>query len=510
LFLVAAGGGAAAQTPASAGGHRFEVTSQLVVLDVVVTDKHGHVVSNLGKNDFQVFEDKAPQRVLSLESTNLQARAASLPVNSTEDVDKREPDAPVNIIVLDEINTLFEDEAFVRYSLKKYLAAQPDTLAGPTMLVAVSLSHFMVLRDYTTSKSEILSALDHHLAAYPWHVRSGGWEGEQLNAAFSALTMVAEATAGHHGHKNMIWVGRGIPSIDMTRLPVDVESMLRASIAACANRLRDARVTLYSIDPQGLTITEPPTDGDGFMVDDPFGGQADFNTMAVATGGKVFIGRNDVDNLIATSILYGESFYTLTYKPATISENAKPFRNIRVVMNDSSLTATTREGYYVGAPVVAPVKNANGKFSNGLRFDLTAAAASMMVYDGVTLAVTRDAASPDAFRVDLLASEIPWHRDGAVGPTAPIMLLVESFDQKGRMLKRIVDAYNLHLPPALTGILPASQRVSMVANIPTGPPAARVRFVVRINDNGKVGAENFFLVESKLPAGPATGTSHPN
>ena len=49
------------------------------------------------------------------------------------------PDAPVNIILLDEFNTLFEDEAFARYSLKKYLEKQPDKLTTPTMLLAVGI-----------------------------------------------------------------------------------------------------------------------------------------------------------------------------------------------------------------------------------------------------------------------------------------------------------------------------------------------------------------------------------
>jgi hypothetical protein len=47
-------------------------------------------------------------------------------------------------------------------TLKKYLNTQGDALLQPTMLVAVNLQHFMLLRDYTTSKTEILAALN------PW------------------------------------------------------------------------------------------------------------------------------------------------------------------------------------------------------------------------------------------------------------------------------------------------------------------------------------------------------
>ena len=191
----------------------------------------------------------------------------------------------------------------------------------------------------------------------------GEWEleGEQINAAFASLISVAEATSGHPGHKNMVWVGRGFPSLRWDRLPASTQDQLRAAVANCANILRDARVTLYSIDPVGLSAEPPATEEDGFFIDDPFGGQVDFDTMAQATGGQAFHGRNDVDHLIGTGVSDGETFYTLTYRPSTVGQNAKEFRRIQVLMTDRSLRATTREGYFSTTASVAPAAGRQGE-----------------------------------------------------------------------------------------------------------------------------------------------------
>ncbi|MDR3775354.1 MAG: VWA domain-containing protein [Terracidiphilus sp.] len=149
------------------GTYIMRMTSRLVVLDMVVVDAKGKVVKDLKKDDFKVEEAGQPQTVLNFEETGKHIPAPELAIESTADLDRLAPRAPVDIILLDEFNTRFEDMAFARYSLKKYLEKQPGKLITPTMLIAVDLEHFTVLRDYTQNKDEILSALDHLLWPIP-------------------------------------------------------------------------------------------------------------------------------------------------------------------------------------------------------------------------------------------------------------------------------------------------------------------------------------------------------
>jgi VWFA-related protein len=488
------------------GAFSLQVNSQIVVLDVVVNDKKGAPVPNLTRDAFKVYENKVPQTILSFEPAARPGSQTPAPIaiTSTAELDTREPNSPVSIIVLDEVTTKFQDQAFARYSLKRYLNGQSDTLQQPTMLLAVNFKNIMVLRDYTTSRKEILDALDKHFASYNWQAVSGNWKGEQFIAAFASLISVAEATSGHPGHKNMIWVGRGFPSIRWDRLPASAQDQLRAAVASCANTLRDARVTLYSIDPVGLSADPPATDEDGFFIDDPFGGQVDFDTMAQATGGQAFHGRNDVDHLIGNGVNDGETFYTITYRPTTVSQDPKEIRKIQVLMTDRSLRATTRQGYFSVKASIAPALNAKGKPSAQLSFDLNVAGEGLMVYDGIPLTIVRDPVSPDNFILHFRADTLTWQDDGDKRKSE-LSVLVASFDKKGKMLNRSAHLITVNLPALPTGVTTDDHVINLPQTISTAVPAARIRLVVRSNANGKVGAENVFLVDRKTLSDPATG-----
>lgn len=483
--------------PSSA--YDFQITSKLVVLDVVVTDKRGQLVNNLAKDAFQVYEDNVLQNIGAFDIQQSPLTPSKVAINSTYELDKLEPNAPANILVLDEIATRFEDRAFARYSITQYLNAQGDTLLQPTMLIAVDMQQLMVLRDYTTSKKEILSALDHHHAASnSLQMESKkSWNEAQYNATFNWLTVVAEATSGHPGHKNIIWIGSGLPTVLFRRWPSDAEK-IKSAIEICTNMLRDARVTLYTVDPVGVSGEPESVDAyEGGQSDDPFGGQIEFNAMAKATGGKAFFGRNDVDHLIESSVQAGTNFYTLSYTPSSTSDDSKAFRRIKVVMKDPNLRATTREGYYAKTPVLQLGESASGKSANSMRLDLSLAGQSMMVYDAVPIAVTRDLASPDNFRIYVKSSEVPWRSAGPHLFAADITVLVESFDKQDKLLNQTSQVHAMKLPSKSEGTALESNAVKMMASISTQAPAARLRFVVLVNGTGKLGVVNFSLVDKK-------------
>jgi len=512
LSLAVAAGAAAGQkdanqpAPTQNGAYTLQVNSQIVVLDVVVNAKGADApVDHLTRDDFKVFENGIPQTILSFEPAIPPKTQSATPpptVHSTTELDNLEPRAPVSIIVLNELTTKFEDEAFARYSLRRYLNTQGDTLPQPTMLIATNLHKLMVLRDYTTSKQEVLDALDHHLAEYPWQNQTGSWKGEQFGAAFTSLMEVAEATAGHPGHKNVVWVGRGFPGFSWSGMDDSTARKVQDLIATCTNMLRDARITLYSIDPVGVSVE--PSDTDDSDVGDPFGSSINFDIMADATGGQAFHGRNDVDNLIGTSIRDGESFYTISYKPTIVSQDPKEFRKIRVVISRPNLHATTREGYFAGTPPIPPVLDARGKPSPRFAFDMGVAAESLMIYDGLRFMVVRDPASPNNFHLILKASDLTWTDAGGHKQTSEVTVETLSFDRKGKLLKTATNLETLSLP-ANPDPGTDDRAVTLQVAIPSAAPAARLRFVVRSNANGRIGADNLLLVGSSTLATSDTG-----
>jgi VWFA-related protein len=486
------------QADAGPNAYTLQLNVQAVVLDIVVTDSKGEVVPNLRKEDFQVFEDKVPQVIQSLDPPPPALPiSANLSIDSTAALDRIEPKAPVTLIVLDEINTRFEDEAFARYTLKKFLDNQGDKLQQPTLLGAVDMQHFTLLHDYTTSKQELLDALEHHLVAYPYHMEGASWKAEQFNASFAALIEIAEATAGHPGHKSLLWVGRGFPPFDPTTLTPQANKGLKQVIEACTNALRDARVALYTLDPAGVSMEPPDVTSDGF-IDDPFAGMLDFNIMAKATGGHAFFGRNDVDKLIARTSRDGANFYTLSYTPAISRADAQTYHSVRVVMRNPDFHAETREGYYshVAPSAASPILSA--KQPNRQVFDLAVAAQSVLVYDGVHMTVTHGAGNPDQFKIKLNSADLVWQPGAPHKLITKITVVVTSFDKKGTPIDRNFKISILQVGEGAPST-PDSSMVDLFATIPVKSSVERVRFVVRSDANQKLGAVNFVL--GKNPAG---------
>src|ERR1039458_6081733 len=101
----------------------IKVSVRLVTLDVVVTDKKGNLVTNLNKDDFQVYEDAQRQAIRTFEppSAHLMPQASDgksrVVVTSAADLPKI-GNAPVTILVLDELNTAFSDMSLDRKSTR--------------------------------------------------------------------------------------------------------------------------------------------------------------------------------------------------------------------------------------------------------------------------------------------------------------------------------------------------------------------------------------------------------
>ncbi len=491
------GGTAAPQTSANT----IRTTARLVVLDAVVVDKKGNPVTDLAKEQFHIQEDGDEQTMLNFTPPGHFSPPADATIDSTADLDRLAPRAPVNIILLDEFNTLFEDMAFARYSLQKFLKAQPDKLDTPTMLVSVSLEKFEVLHDYTQNKGEILQALDHHFAAYPWQAHNYSWIGERYATAFFTLRRVAEASNGHLGHKNMIWIGRGFPSISWVRFsPVDRDNV-HTAMQQTINELRDARVTLYTIDPAGVMV-DPSRYGSEAALFDPFGGEPNFQKIASETGGRNLYGRNDVDAEIGTSIRDGASFYTLTYRPTNVVRDVNHFRRITIsVEGRPDLKVVTRQGYFDSR---APARLApDGQANRRLVAELAGAGTSTMVYDAVPLTLTVGE-TPNRYLLHMDAKYMPWTISTGTEPRqTKLIVTATTFDKKGKVLKADARSTTLSAKATEPQTGPLKGPLTVAFDLPADPKAVRARFVVRVNANGRMGTADLDLLHPPQAASAA-------
>ena len=178
LMLVALP--ASQATPQSPPNHQsgfsnvptIQVTSRLVFLDVTILDKQGKpVVTGLGKDDFTITENKKPQRIFSFEAPQVHTMA------SATGNDNPAGKAPVTIFVLDLLNSPFQDFAFIRYSMRRYLAALPLKLSSPAEMMVIGNNSLEMVQGYTRNREDLLFALDHIPATLPYKMMNGAFFG---------------------------------------------------------------------------------------------------------------------------------------------------------------------------------------------------------------------------------------------------------------------------------------------------------------------------------------------
>jgi VWFA-related protein len=152
--LLALTGGVRAQQDSAA---KFHLTVNQIVVPVVVTDAKGHRVPGLKAEDFEVFEDGAPQKVLSFSmggeapaaASNAPATAASL---QPENLARR-----TYTICVDTLHSSFDNFPPVRAALEKFFEKE-SRVDSQYLLISLGKKP-EVLQYPTTDPRDVLAVL---------------------------------------------------------------------------------------------------------------------------------------------------------------------------------------------------------------------------------------------------------------------------------------------------------------------------------------------------------------
>jgi VWFA-related protein len=480
-------------------GYHLAVTTRVVVLDVVVTDKHGKLVhrNDLTKDDFIIYEDKVPQRILSFESPAKHEMpvSATAVVNSAADL-KKIGDAPVTILVLDELNSKFEDMSYSRQMMVKYLEEQPPVLKQPTVLLFAENTKVTQGHDYTQNRDELIAIVKKHMPEYPWRMMNSGRNGpgavERMAQVLATLQQLAQSSSGTPGRKNIIWVGNGFPSADLVGLDQLTSDTIEAAVRRVTAKLLASRITMYTINPiAGSSATidiESPDDLNQAPLDagpDPFGaGTVNFTDFAPSTGGMSFQGRNDINNVIAEGIAQGDEYYTVSYSPSDKTADPSKYRDIVIKMKDPDLRATTRKGYYPDTASdlneLADKTVTDKQKQRDLALDLSQALTTAISYNG--LAVTAAKGKGGEYTIHVTEEHLSWSDpapDGAKHSEATVA--AAWYDSKDKLLGHVAREETAPQGAPNAG-------VTFTLPLPSVPSnAVRIRFVVRDALSGHMG-----------------------
>jgi VWFA-related protein len=319
----------------------FAQQNRRITLDVVVTDKSGKPIPGLEQQDFRLLDNKQPSKILSFAAITGGPAAA---------------DPPVEVILLvDEVNASFRAVSSARQEIEKFLKQNGGELERPTSLVFLSDSGIQ-----STSSSRDGNALAAQLNQNKNGLRIIGriqgfyGAGDRVQLSLHALEQFADYESTTPGRKLVIWISPGWPLLSGPRIDLSSkeDQSLFKTIVALSDALRQARITIYSIDPLGLA------DSGGLRAlryenyvkgvkkaSQVNIGNLGLQVLAVQSGGRVFDYNNDVAGEIATSIADAHTFYVLSFEGLP-GDGPNEYHALSVKIDKPGLTARTRTAYY--------------------------------------------------------------------------------------------------------------------------------------------------------------------
>jgi VWFA-related protein len=312
-----------------------------VTLDVQVTDKSGAPVRGLQQQDFTVLDDKQPQKILSFHAVDSAAAAtAELPMEI--------------VLVVDAVNAPFQAVANERNELRKFLLQNGGKLPQPMSLIIFSDAGAEIQEGSTRDGNALAALLDKYETGLRTVGRSQGFYGaaERFNLSLKTIAQLAEYERPRPGRKLVIWISPGWPLLTgpNTELSSKDQQRLFDDIVADSTKLRQARVTLYTVDPLGLADFQRTVYYEEYLKGVTSASRATaanlaLPVLAVQTGGRVLSLTNDLANAIAECAADADVFYVLSFDGAR-ADRANEYHALVIKIDKPGTKARARTGYY--------------------------------------------------------------------------------------------------------------------------------------------------------------------
>ncbi|MGH9800318.1 MAG: VWA domain-containing protein [Blastocatellia bacterium] len=267
---------------------KFE--TNLVVLNVTITDGNDRYVTGLKEKDFSIFEDKKPQQIIDFIS------------------DER----PFSVVILLDTSLSMENKlTLARAACAKFVE---ELREGDTFAI-YSFGGFKVKvhQDFT----EI-----HDVPDSVWDMKV---EGE--TPLYDAIAKAADALAERPERRRAIMV-----------VSDGADTKSKATLDQALRKTLTAQASIYAVDLSDASVykSQPRDNGAEVMKD-----------LAAKTGGKFFpvAGGGKLRDAFASTVDELRQQYTLTYESTNERYDGK-WRTVEVRVTKPLLGVRTRQGYY--------------------------------------------------------------------------------------------------------------------------------------------------------------------
>src|SRR6185503_1110589 len=152
------------QSQKPSDGEVVRITTNLVQVDAVITDKNGKPITDLKPDELQLSEDNRTQKITHFSYV----AADKSPSATTDGRDNRMPGPPSQLrpedvrrtiaLVVDDLGLSFQSTHYVRRALKQFVDQQMQ--AGDLVAIIRTSGGMGALQQFTADKRQLYAAID--------------------------------------------------------------------------------------------------------------------------------------------------------------------------------------------------------------------------------------------------------------------------------------------------------------------------------------------------------------
>lgn len=371
-----------------------KITTNLVQIDAIVTDKSGKRVTDLRADEVEMLEDGKPKQITNFAYVENEVKKTAKRERAPRTIDPLAPPKPQEkprledikrtvALVVDDIGLSFDSAYYVRRSLKKFV----DEQVQDDDLVAIirTAGGIGTLQQFTTDRRMLYAAVDR----VKWNPRGLGRisavpplnlapdeappeeNGQTPDAdvdafreevfssgTLNAIRYVVKGLGELPGRKSLVLFSDGFT---MFSRETGVNQRIMMAVQSLIDQANRSAVVIYTMDARGLQtlgITAADSGGDFLKMQEALNNRRDnFNDsqrgldyLAASTGGFSIKNSNDLDGGIRKVMEDQQGYYLIGYRPDdtfNTSNGSAKYHHVKLkIKRAGDYKVRMRDGFY--------------------------------------------------------------------------------------------------------------------------------------------------------------------
>jgi VWFA-related protein len=365
------------------------ITSNLVQIDAVVTDKKGRQVTDLKAEEFEILADGKPQKITNFSYVQNIAEPDATPAPVAENKSGIVAPPPAALrpeqvrrtvaFVFNDLEMSWESVYYARRAIKKFVDEQMQP--GDFVAILPASGGSGALQQFTNDK-RLLAAAIKNLRWQPQFGRLRPFEAPSWNSSpfdesesersyfsqrrerfsvgtLNALDAVVGALRDLPGRKSLVLLSDGIPMPP----PEEDSGRVLAGINRVIESANRASVIIYTVDARGLqtfSLFDASSSGAPDMTRmndlmmsrgrEMVDSQRGMRSLAEETGGVAYVNSNDIGGGVRRALEDQRGYYLIGYRPeeGTFDPSTGRMRYHKLALNVTrpGLKVRTRRGFF--------------------------------------------------------------------------------------------------------------------------------------------------------------------